>query len=268
MLGIYGHDTKNGPGKVFNNLISGLKILNIPFKINCEGFYNISLIGNNIPLQHSLIGPNCFVLPSERIDLVNCYEHFVCPSLWVKDLYGQCMKKNVYIWPSGIDVESFEMKKEIHNDCLIYFKNRRQEELFLVEQYLLKRNIKYDIIRYGAYNEVDFKDKLRRSKFVLMLNNTESQGIATMEIMASNTPMYVLDKTVWTYRQDENVTFAATSVPYFSSDCGVVGDWFEDFEMFLDNIETYSPIKYVSNYSLENGAKMLINIFKEVYNGS
>lgn len=269
-IGIYFNYNLNGPGKVVNNLIKGLKELYINVNINKDGDLNIILqdcYRLNQDLSNCIIGPNISVLPIDNMILMdyNKYKKIIVPSAWVKKLYMKWIpEEKIIIWPVGIDTDIFydvsEEKK--NNDCLIYFKNRNIDDLNFTVNILEKLNQKYEIITYGNYSEDYFLETIKKSRYGIIIDNTESQGIAIQELMSSNLPLIIWDITEWNYRGDEYKT-PATSVPYWSKICGEIfytKDKLEEtINIFLSNIDFYNPRLYIlENLSLKDKTKELI----------
>ena len=255
-----------GPGKVALNLLKGFKKSGIDFKINEEGKLNgcLQLVSYlNILPSTTLIGPNIMVLPSEFPVIWKKFENHIVPSEWVKNKYNSFPETegcNLHIWPVGIDTDKFKKfdnKNEF--DCLIYYKNRGAKKLKEVEDKLKSLELSYKIIGYGSYTEEEFLELLSKCKFCLLLTKTESQGIAYMEILSTNTPCYVYDKQEWD--DISPYSFAATSAPYFSEECGLISSDLRELENFIDNVNYYEPRQYIlENHTVEKGAAKYLEL--------
>ena len=264
-IGLFGrNDGSNGPSKVYINLLKGLRLLGHNIKEGQYDEFNGSLIMGNHP-PNTLMGPNVMVLPTDNINFWKQYTNFVVPSKWVYDLYRSfdiTNNTNIRIWSVGIDTDLFKSDDNIKiNDCFVYFKNRNQTELNEVTSFLNNNNIKYEIITYGSYNENYLIDLCKKSKFCILLDNTESQGIAYMEILSANIPIYVIDLKIWNNR------FPATSVPYFDENCGIIDTTLNDssFDIFYKKLNSYNPRKYIiENHTLEISAQKYVNILENI----
>ena len=252
---------ENGPGKVIKNLKLGLDSLNVqyienPAEINYDDDV-ISLQWSDLILQANpnklVIGPNICTLPIDNGFVINGeYKNILVPSKWVFDLYTKWLpKEKIKIWPVGIDTEIFSDTRNENKDLgvFVYFKNRDRSDLTGVNQELNRLGISYENIEYGRYNESDLVDKTRRSKYCILVNGTESQGIGVLEILSTNTPMIVLDQTLWTDRIEAG-EIAATSVPYWSDECGEIISHVGDIELAIKKIEERKPNP--RNYILKN----------------
>lgn len=281
----YQNSTHRGPGGVVKGLLKGLERLQIEVVSKPS---DADYIGS---LQHpgafyeqlpanTLMGPNLFVLPSEAPEICNKFSNFVVPSQWVKDLYSQpifesMQNKEIDIWSVGIDTNEWKpnitlkIESESQLDCFVYYKNRSQQDLALVYKICKHYNLNFEIIEYGSYKEEQLKSLCDRSKFAILLTGTESQGIAYMNILSTDTPCFVFNKQKWVYENDKSINAPASSVPYFDKRCGEISPDVNLalFETFMDNVNNkqYVPRDYIlENHTLEMSAKKYIELLKKV----
>jgi hypothetical protein len=265
-----------GPQKVVHNLMLGLAKIRQDFVSNRKGDFNICLqyfpgILNFDPVK-TLIGPNVGTIPPTLYEVaptLNRYSNFLVPCEWVKKSlfsFQEFNNKNIYIWPVGIDTDMFNISKINNLDCFIYYKNRSVSELDTVKNFLNSKKLKYRIITYGSYSEDQLKDVCKMCRFCVVLGNTESQGIAIMEILSMNTPCYVIDCSVCDYNWAGIYKFPATSAPYFNDTCGVIGDLsFKDFDQFISNIDSYKPRDFIiKEHTLEISTNNLMKIINSI----
>ena len=274
----WGHSSgMNGPKKVVENLRASLDQEGIPYEVNVEEYkYNLLIQydwnghvkHSNLTLENCVIGPQIWMFDGHVNELkenTHYYKSIIAPSQWVKDLYVSKFgypEEKISVWPVGIELPDIERSDEY--DCLVYFKRRSSEELEKVVSFLESRELSYNILQYGSYTPEQVYELATKSKFCFLLNGTESQGIAVQEIMACDTPMFVWDVTEWTDQGDQ-WRVPATSVPFWSSDCGervFDSDFDETFDNFYSRIEEYNPRKYVEdNLSYKASVKTLMEIF-------
>lgn len=268
-----------GPQKVYNNLQKGLESLGVNYSHNDpnpkNGFVTVFLnkhnsIQSNL-INNSFVGPNICVLPiDDRIMMEQKYQKTIVPSKWVKNLYSKWIPaEKICTWAVGIDTDLFSDKSnnEKTNDCLIYFKRRSSEELNIIKNFLKEKKQSFVLLEYGKYNEAQFIDVITKSKYGIILDNTESQGIAIQEMMSCNLPLLVWDASCWTDR-GEIYKIEATSIPYWGNDCGLAftneSKLGETFDKFIKNLENYKPRNFIlKNLTLELCAKKLIDIIKD-----
>jgi hypothetical protein len=265
---------ERGPGKVLNNFKSGLLAMGIEYRENPETVekddYVIILQWSNLAgriarlsnKERLVIGPNICTYPNENEFVMSGeYKSLVVPSEWVKILYSKWINTDkIDVWGSGIETEKFidtsNNTKSI--DFLIYFKNRGNQELDRIENILSLKRYSHTTLIYGSYTEDQLLMETSRCKFCIVIVNTESQGIAIQEIMSTNTPMIVIDKTHW----DEMPGVKATSVPYWSEECGIKISDIDDLDSAIEKISTgFFPRNFiVENLNLLKSARDLLKI--------
>jgi hypothetical protein len=278
MIDILYSYNQNGPGKVINNLKKGLDLLGIEYRENPNEVSSeskgIALQWDNNILKYNpeniIIGPNICTLPIDNDFVMSQkYKKIITPSEWVKKLYSKWIDETkICIWPVGIDTDIFsslsQREKEI--DCLIYYKRRDLNDLKLAKKILREKGQSYKIIEYGHYSESEFIDLLSKSKYVFLIDNCESQGIAVQEILSTNTPIFVWDVTHWNDR-GEDFKVEATSIPFWSDDCGIKVCNSEIIEeslnKFLKKFDFFQPRDYIlENLNLKSQAKKIIEFFE------
>jgi hypothetical protein len=285
MINLYAaNKTHRGPGIVYKNLIKGLDMLGQKYQVNVlsdlkeksiilQDIANYTIESN----EKSLIGPNVFNIPDDMPSVCRKYSNFLLASSWIKKKHEtfELMKgKKINIWSAGIDVVEWKSEtniKEKEYDCFIYWKNREASLVRSLVSFLKTNKFSFKIIQYGTYSEWQLKDLCNRSKFAIIVGNTETQGIACMQIMSMNIPCYVLNKEKWTH-PTTGQEWPATTVPYFDSRCGFViaENDTEPFSLLDDffakvNNGKFAPRDYiVENHTLEKSAKNLIDIWNGV----
>lgn len=265
---------EKGPGKVLNNFKSGLFSMGILYKENPDTVekddYVIILQWSDLAGRISrlankerlIIGPNVCKLPNENEFIMSGeYKSLIVPSEWVKILYSKWINTDkINVWGSGIETDKFtdtsNNTKSI--DFLIYFKNRGYQELTRIENALTLKGYSYTTLIYGSYTENQLLIETGRCKFCIVIVNTESQGIAIQEIMSTNTPLIVMDKTYW----DEMPDVDATSVPYWSDECGIKIIDIDELDSAIEKINIgVSPRNFiVENLNLLKSASDLLKI--------
>lgn len=221
-----------------------------------------------IPEKVKIIyGPQFWVMPEGPIigpmrDELKGRAVFNCLSPWIREYFLEFAKEficPIVPFPFAVDTNKFCPDPNIQKtlDCIIYIKRRESN---LVE-YLLKSvqamNLNYRIFKYGSYSEQDYLQALHQSKFMIVLDATESQGFALQEAMSSGIPLLVFDaksmkdefENEFTYSRYTDKQMKGTSVPYWSDQCGIKTyeyDKAEDFiKNMLNNYQTFNPRQYV-----------------------
>lgn len=263
MLNIFYRDSHlqgrmSGPKKVIENLLRSLDDCEVDYAINREvhphNFFlqwdrpHIEIYGGLRNKQTLLVGPQIWPYGGDEVSQLTEYGKIIVPGWWVQKSYETSFPSlRTLKWPVGI------YEPEIYDDqsvdCLIYYKNRPAEDLHYVKEMLSKRRLTHIQLEYGSYTQQNFREALSSVKFCVIIDNTESQGIAIQEMMAANKPLYVWDQPVWDHMGDQ-YTVPASSVPYWSPECGEKVVNKEDLEFTLDNfisnLKNYTPREYVN----------------------
>lgn len=257
----------SGPGALAANLLKGLTNIGVRVHANevMERTGSIQYVTQleSLPEQ-TLVGPNLVVLPTDARSIFTRFSDSVVPCEWVRNVYLDKMpemRAHLHIWPVGIDVEACRVQKRPERDFFIYFKGRAPGELACIHERLNALRLSHRTIEYGSYQPSDLMDYCATSRACILLDNTESQGIAVQEIMATNTPILVFDQLIW------RNTCSATSVPYFDDRCGIVvreqfsalaerANLRDIIEAFLRMADTFRPREFIAeNLSLEKQAR-------------
>ncbi len=286
-----------GPQKVYVNLAKGLLELGMEVNLNkvsksntpCGVLSGKEVVGKlaSLNINNIVVGPNL-----TAVDMFAVYKLYgknikaiLAPSLEVKFVYENLgiPAQKIAIWPVGIDTKDFSdasQNTKIY-DALVYFKRRKKHELNQVLELLRLEKQSYKILLYGNYSELEFKQALKNCRYSVVLDGTESQGIALQEIMSSNLPMFVFDQIYLGETSDialrENLR--VTSVPYWNDICGIrvptdmygrsKNLYFEIlktrpmFKEFLTKLSAFNPRKYVlDNLELTAKAKEFLDFLK------
>jgi len=162
--------------------------------------------------------------------------------------------------PFGVDTERFKPTRnnEERNEVILYYKKRDPAELEFIQAYLKKKEITYKLFEYGKYEENNYFNQLRKTKYIIWVGQHESQGFALQEALSMDVPILVWNaKTLeqeWGNKKYEGIKIKYETIPYWDSRCG---EFFYDkeefektFKKFLKN--NYSPREFVlENLSFE-----------------
>jgi hypothetical protein len=173
------------------------------------------------------------------------------------------------IWGAGVDTSYFAPTAAPKTqDFFIYFKSQQFGDLRDVYKYLFHEwfEMKGSMLMYYYYDHAMLLDAAHKSRFCIMLNETETQGLATLEILATNTPIFVIDVNKYTGKR--YTLEGATSVPCWDRRCGMrssLETFSTDFPKFIAALDTYKPREFVlETYSYKAAAGKLLEILVSV----
>jgi len=264
--------SERGPGRVIENLKMGLAENDCKVLLNPtipKGYISLLQdhpIWRDLAKKDALCGPNLFILPADNKEFCSKFDHFVCPSKWVHDKYRMfeiLSHATLDVWSVGIDTERWKNKNahfEDKKNVILYVKNRDQAEISRILNVLIKSNVRVVVMNYGSYEESQLMTACSKADACIVLTDTESQGIAYMQILSCDIPCYVVDTKRW---NNGSITCIASSVPYFDETCGMKVDLFEtnSFYQFLTNLKNYRPRDYIlKNHTLKKSARRYLEI--------
>lgn len=272
ILGLFHSYYAMGPGKVVDYLTLGLNHLNINYKVNEIGDINFFLQGHklievdDVKIPNLFLGPNIADLPifNKLLMQTDKYVKSIVPCEWVKNAHANWIPADkIEIWNCGIDFNKYsEIKKPIEYDFLVYYKRRGVADLNSVLTFLNENNLNYRLLEYNHYNDNEFRDTISKSKYGLIIDGTETQGIAIQEMMSCNLPLLVWDIKEWHDRGPAHVC-SATSIPYFDKTCGEVFYDVADIEQTYKKLiqGSYQPREYIlKNCNYITQAKKILEI--------
>jgi hypothetical protein len=193
------------------------------------------------------------------------FRDFICSALPYKDR-SQAKHRNYAVWAAGVDIDFFRPKAAPPTqDYFIYYKSQNFNDLHKLHNYLFNHwfGMKGTIITYYNYDANMLRNVANNSKFCIMLDSTETQGLAALEILATGCPMFVIDATI--YKGERKAT-SATSVTCWNRCCGIKSEMSKletDFPEFIKNLDSYDPRPFVDSYfSYKSSARNLLELLQ------
>lgn len=186
-------------------------------------------------------------------------------SKWIENCWIELVNSltiPMYQFPFSINTELFKPNESVKSiDCLLYIKRRSNFIVNKTIKILKDKNLSYVTFNYGSYYEGNYLNSLRACKFMISLDAHESQGFALEEAMSCNVPLLVLDSTSmhdetndgihYTYSYLHPNKLLATSVPYWSDQCGIKitdeNKMSESIDRMLTEYKKYNPREYILN---------------------
>jgi hypothetical protein len=244
--------------------------------------YPVGLVGFPVLLEGwdlpnpALLGPSLFDHPLLAPDLMKDprFKAHLVLAQWTYDMFVPVYGSACARWYAGIDTSEWPdtsmCEKDI--DFLIYDKirwNHNELERGLLEpiqKELVKRGFRTRVVRYKLHDHASYADLLARSRAMVFLCEHETQGIAYQEALASNVPILAWDNGYWLdplWKKVSDARIAASSVPFFSDECGETFRDLSEFEgalsRFLERWPVYTPRDYViKNLSMEESAQQYV----------
>ncbi len=223
---------------------------------------------STIPEKVKIIyGPQLWLFPEGPIigkirDELKGRAVYNCLSKWVGEYCLELGKEFVCPlepFPFAVNCQKFcpQTNAEKCIDCIIYIKRREPSLVEYVCNIVQSINLNYCIFKYGSYSENDYIQALNQSKFMIVLDSTESQGFALQEAMSCGIPLLVFDaqsmkdefENGYTYARYTDYKMLGTSVPYWSDECGIKTNDYEKAEehitYMLENYKKFNPRQYI-----------------------
>ncbi len=178
---------------------------------------------------------------------------------WYREYHRPYCADNLVTWPVGIDVERYADASADDKtiDVLIYDKIRWNRpdawdnvmSPFLFE--LQRRGLTYKFLLYGYHRHSKYVRLLRKARSMAFICEHESQGLACLEALSMNVPVFAWDEGRLVDPCEQPFAspgLAVTSVPYFDDRCGLrfKGETVaEDFSAFWSTLSGFRPRDYI-----------------------
>lgn len=222
----------------------------------------------------AVLGPGLFDHPGQAPQLMADprYRRYMVNSAWTYDLFRPYFGDTLFQWFAGVDTEVWPDTRAHPKsiDFLIYAKflwdpaTMRTTMLAPIVDVLERRGMTWTVLHYGSHNHKQYRDLLSRARALIFLCEHETQGIAVQEAMSCGLPVLAWDAGLWldpvrlAYAQDD---VPASSVPYFSPECGERFAGLAEFEASLDRFVAreaeYDPRRFViDTLSMDRSARI------------
>lgn len=243
--------------------------------------YPCLLDGWDLP-NLALLGPALFDHPTQCPGLMDDqrFRFYLVTCSWMEDLFRPSWGDRVATWYAGIDPSDWNVPAGTDRDIdvLVYDKIRWNRETLAptfhdtIASTLLRLGLRSHVVRYGSYAHDDYRDLLRRSRSMVFLCEHETQGMAYQEALASGVPVIAWDNGYWLDPAARTLSaepVPASSVPYFSTDCGEkftdVSQFDEVFSRFWSNLESYRPRRFVeTQLSVTGSAEAYMTLHRQL----
>jgi hypothetical protein len=243
---------------------------NPEYPVGLVGFPAI-LEGWDLP-NPAILGPSLFDHPLLAPHLMDDsrFRKYLVLAPWMHDMFRPVYGDKCVPWYAGIDTDEWcdtsSSKKDI--DFLIYDKIRWNHDALAAELLspihatLKARGFKTHVIRYKCHDHSTYKNLLKRSRAMVFLCEHETQGLAYQEALASNVPLLAWNNGFWSdplWKRFSAVKIPASSVPFFSEECGEtfsdVSDFDQALSAFLNKLSSFKPRRYVAEKLTMKGSE-------------
>lgn len=288
-----------GQRRVFVNLCHGLDLLGVPYRVNdfrharAHPREAVGIVGKPQVLDAMdwqnpiLFGASVFSHPAADPDLLKRrpVKKILVPGEWMRRMWEPQFGSVVASWSVGIDTAAWtpataRPPAERH-EILLYDKVRWRHDQYEasligpVRDALKKRGLRVSEIRYGFYQEADFRARLDRCRAMIFLCEHETQGLAYQQALACGVPILAWDEEgFWRDPEyyPERLRFGpVSSVPYWDARCGLKFSHPEEFAARLDEFlgkldgGEFAPRDYVlENLTLEECARRYVEHYRQV----
>jgi glycosyltransferase involved in cell wall biosynthesis len=251
-------------------------LVGYPVLLENWGLPNPALLGPSL-YDHPMLAPR--LMEDER------FKTYLVLAQWTRDMFEPVYGDACVRWHAGIDTQFWADTSEHHKDIdfLIYDKIRWDHDrlcaelLEPIERSLAARGMRTLLLRYKYHDHATYRHALARSRAMLFLCEHETQGLAYQEALASNVPVLAWDNGYWQdplWREVSDEMIPASSVPFFSPECGGrfrdIGDFEAALSRFLKELPGMRPRDYViNNLSMRQSAEIYArNYFKLLEGGA
>ena len=230
-----------------------------------------------LPGVKILFGPHHWVFPSGDILGAPNEEWssrcaYTVLSPWVADLFSEFAEESVIPFqplPFGIQALPHRSFIDCSLDCIVYVKNRDPNTVNDVIQKVQDRGLKYEVFRYGSYQDSEYQKAISCSKFAIWVGRHESQGFAFQECMARNLPILLCDVCTmfdeWGCYEHlrGSKKLKATAASWWDDCCGERIEDVANFDRALDKVQDqlhkYTPAAFVeANLSDESCMRRIL----------
>lgn len=254
-----------GPQAVQQSLINGLRELGQNFALNEPKSPTVACVLSGVDTLRQVIlwkqsglvkkilaGPNLVVMPQDSDKIIQhpLIDVVLQPSQWSADFYvsqAPSLGAKIRVWPAGVAVPP-PPKTEKTVDFLVYNKIGKNPLFAGIINALKSSNYFFEVFNYGKFKQEQYFRALSRSKAMIYLSESESQGLAMFEAWARNVPVFAWERGFWQLGKFRESGLTAT--PYLNSECG---QRFKDFTEFKNGLPKFmSSVFHARNYAEEN----------------
>ncbi len=206
---------------------------------------------------------------------------YLSPSVWYAKWISHALpfhelekhRRPMIIWCAGVDTEKFRplvpRPPKFKHSYFVYFKSQDWTDIEKLHSYLFENYFKLHgpILTYYFHTQEELLEAAQNSRFCIYVGIPETQGLASLEIMSCDCPLFIIDCN--TYVNGDSGIFGVTSVTCWDEKwCGMkssLANIANDFPLFMKKLDSYRPREFVEkSYSWKKAAGMLCEIIDTV----
>ncbi len=227
-----------------------------------------------------LVGPGLYSSPLEEPKLFDDPRNvfFLQTCDWAEAMFRPWFGERQKRWFGGYDMSDFQDARTLPKtwDVLVYDKIYFDRDTLYpqtVEPFLKKLDqlgLTYTVVRYGAYHQKDYMDKVRASRSMAFFAHSETQGMAYQECLATNVPIFAWDEGIWPNPAANELGIGpvpCASVPYFDARCGTrfkIADMMQSWDAFHANLDKFEPRRFIAEeMTLQKSAEAYLRAYQE-----
>lgn len=202
------------------HVLSGVKTLQYAIELKKQG-----------KIKNLSVGPNVVVFSTDYEGLIANEMVDLCltPSSWVSHDYVKrtpSLKDRITEWPVGVNMDKFFPTKPFEQRdskrVLIYHKNESDQMCWYIEYILRECGYRPIIIKCGFYSLEEYKKLLEDAEFMVVISDSESQGIFMLEAWSMDVPTICFDRHFHKWPGTEIVIAGdISSCPYLEKENGI-----------------------------------------------
>lgn len=184
---------------------------------------------------------------------------------WAKGGWRFCapeLGQKLFEWRAGVDTDYWDGKCDPKLGSVLIYEKRKPGLGNKVKAFFSAAGYDVDIIHYGRYQKKEFREKLRKCEFSVVLSQRETQGIALAEMWAINVPTMCWDSFV---TESKSILIPSSSCPYLTRKTGWRWRNIPELEQLLSfyRREVFTPRQWVErNMSHKVSATLLLELFE------
>lgn len=268
-----------GPQGVMDSLYRGLLELGVSYQLNprriADGdtvYVNYSLDAWRWLLRQKkkksfrlIAGPNIVALPHEADSIILNSETdlYLLPSTWVQSWWLSLkpeLASRLRIWPAG----TLDRGAASGGDLILVYRKNVPEDIYqMVLKVLREKKLPYKVIQYGKFKQPQYFKLLNKSRLMIYLQTSETQGLSLLEAWSLNVPTLVW-RSEHCHYQGFSWSAPDIAAPYLTNEAGHFFTTADQLWAALSLPNNYSPRAYfLREFTDKKCAQEFLNLINE-----